>query len=314
MNTIIVFKTVLRILSYAYLCQMSTETLSIDPKTSENARVYGLLSAAVGPRPIAFASTLDAEGKPNLAPYSFFNVFSSNPPIVVFSPVRRGRDNTTKHTLDNILATKEVVINVVNYAMVHQMSLASTEYETGVDEFIKAGFGKEPSEAVKPFRVKEAPVQLECKVNEVVALGTEGGAGNLVVCEVLRIHIQKAVLTEAETIDEHKIDLVARMGGNWYTRAIEGMFEVPKPLRNLGVGVDALPEGIRLSTVLSGNDLGRLGNIEALPDEEAVKVFLAENQDLKEVVNSGDQERLHQAIKELVNQDRTGDAWKLILA
>ncbi len=203
---------------------------------------------------------------------------------------------------------------MVNYAMVQQMSLASTEYEAGVDEFIKAGFSKAHSEAVKPFRVKEAPVQLECKVNEVVALGTEGGSGNLVVCEVLRIHIKKEVLTEAETIDEHKIDLVARMGGNWYTRAIDGMFEVPKPLRNLGVGVDALPEAVRLSTVLSGNDLGRLGNIAALPDAEAVKVFLAENQDLKEVVNSGDQERLHQAIKELVNQDRTGDAWKLILA
>lgn len=297
-----------------YLCEMSTEILSIDPETTDNSQIYSVLSGSVGPRPIAFASTLDAKGSPNLAPYSFFNVFSSNPPVVVFSPVRRGRDNTTKHTLDNILETKEVVINIVNYAMVQQMSLASTEYDAGVDEFIKAGFTKETSELVKPFRVKESPVQLECKVKDVMALGTEGGAGNLVICEIVKIHIQKAVLTEANTLDEHKLDLVARMGGNWYTRAIDGMFEVPKPLRNLGVGVDALPEQIRMSTVLTGNDLGRLGNVEVIPDADAVAKYLDENSSLQNLLTNGDTVALHKEIQKLIQQDNTGDAWKLILA
>jgi len=297
-----------------YLCDMNTEILSIDPKVTDNSQIYSLLSSSVGPRPIAFASTLDAKGSPNLAPYSFFNVFSSNPPVVVFSPVRRGRDNTTKHTLDNILETKEVVINIVNYAMVQQMSLASTEYDAGVDEFIKAGFTKEASELVKPFRVKESPVQLECKVKDVVALGTEGGAGNLVICEIVKIHIQKAVLTEANTLDEHKLDLVARMGGNWYTRAIDGMFEVPKPLRNLGVGVDALPESIRMSTILTGNDLGRLGNVEVIPQADAVAKYLDKNSSLQNLVTNGDTVALHKEIQKLIQQDNTGDAWKLILA
>jgi len=297
-----------------YLCHMSTNILSIDPKETDNAQIYSVLSGSVSPRPIAFASTLDANGNPNLAPYSFFNVFSSNPPVVVFSPVRRGRDNTTKHTLDNILETKEVVINIVNYAMVQQMSLASTEYDAGVDEFIKAGFTKEKSDRVKPFRVKESPVQLECRVTEVLALGAEGGAGNLVICEIVKIHIQKAVLTEANTLDEHKLDLVARMGGNWYTRAIDGMFEVPKPLRNLGVGVDSLPEAIRNSSVLTGNDLGRLGNVEVVPDEAAVAKYLDENSSLQNLVTKGDAVALHKEIQKLIQHDKTGDAWKLILA
>ena len=299
---------------YAYLCGMQFKTQTLDPSTCENAQVYGILAGAVSPRPIAFASTMDAQGRPNLAPYSFFNVFSSNPPIVVFSPVRRGRDNTTKHTLDNILETKEVVINIVNYAMVQQMSLASTEYDAGVDEFVKAGFTKEQSEAVTPFRVKESPVQLECKVKEVVALGTQGGAGNLVICEVVRMHLHEEILNEAGRIDDHKIDLVARMGGNWYTRAIDGMFEVPKPLRNLGVGVDQIPEVFRKSKILTGNDLGKLGNVDVLPDAEAITEFLSQKHELKNLASAKSSEELHKKIHELINQDRTGDAWKLILA
>ncbi|MEZ7494834.1 flavin reductase family protein [Leeuwenhoekiella aequorea] len=293
---------------------MSKEFVTIDPAETDNASVYGILSGAIGPRPIAFASTLDAEGKPNLAPYSFFNVFSSNPPVVVFSPVRRGRDNTTKHTLENIIATGEVVINSVSYAMVQQMSLTSTDYDAGVDEFVKGGFTKEASEFVKPYRVKEAPVQFECKVKEVVALGTEGGAGNLVICEIVKIHLQKAILNADNSINEHKLDLVARMGSNWYTRAIDGMFEVPKPLRNLGVGVDQIPEEFRLSTILTGNDLGKLGNVERVPSKEEINAFLEQDDALKLLVERKDTNALHSKIQDLINQDNTGDAWKLILA
>ncbi|MAW96796.1 MULTISPECIES: flavin reductase family protein [unclassified Leeuwenhoekiella] len=293
---------------------MQFKTQTLDPAASDNATVYGILAGAVSPRPIAFASTLDAQGKPNLAPYSFFNVFSSNPPIVVFSPVRRGRDNTTKHTLDNILETKEVVINIVNYAMVQQMSLASTEYDAGVDEFIKAGFTKVESEAVKPFRVKESPVQLECKVKEVVAMGDDGGAGNLVICEVLRMHLHEEILDEAGRIDDHKIDLVARMGGNWYTRAIDGMFEVPKPLRNLGVGVDQIPEAFRNSSILTGNDLGRLGNVDVLPQAEEIRAYLSEDEQLQHLATDKDNPDLHLRIKELISNNKILEAWKLILA
>ncbi|WP_415372200.1 flavin reductase family protein [Patiriisocius sp. Uisw_047] len=239
--------------------------LSISPKDIKTAQLHGYLLGAVSPRPICFASTVDSDGNVNLSPYSFFNVFSANPPILIFSPARRVRDNTTKHTLENVLATKEVVINIVSYDMVQQMSLSSTEYAEGVNEFVKAGFTEAPSVKVKPPRVAEAPVQLECKVNEVVALGNEGGAGNLVICEVVQLHIDENILDAEGKIDPAKIDAVARMGGNWYSRAKTGMFEVPKPLSTLGIGVDTLPEAIRFSTVLTGNDLGMLANVEQLP-------------------------------------------------
>lgn len=185
---------------------------------------------------------------------------------MIFSPARRVRDNTTKHTLENVIDTKEVVINIVSYEMVQQMSLSSTEYPRGVNEFTKAGFTEVASEVVKPPRVKEAPVQFECKVNEVISLGDQGGAGNLVICEVLRLHLHEEILDENNRIDPLKIDTVARMGGNWYSRARAGLFEVEKPLTTLGIGVDALPESIRLSKVLTGNDLGMLANVEALPE------------------------------------------------
>ena len=229
------------------------------------------LQGAIGPRPIAFASTLDAQGVPNLAPFSFFNVFSSNPPILVFSPAYSGRDGSAKHTLLNVKEVPEVVINVVNYDMVEQMSLASSPYPKGTNEFIKSGFTALDSTLVKPKRVKESPVQLECKVNEIKELGKEGGAGNLIICEVVQIHINEGVLDAQGFIDQTKIDLVSRMGGNWYARAHgEAMFEVEKPIVTCGIGVDQLPISVRESKLLSGNDLGRLGNVENLPSIEVV--------------------------------------------
>lgn len=243
--------------------------LSVTPEELTVPKLHQLLLGSVGPRPICFASTVDAEGNRNLAPFSFFNVFSANPPILVFSPARSGRTGESKHTHDNVKEVPEVVINVVTYDMVHQMSLASSPYPKGVDEFVKTGFTPLDSEMVKPARVKESPVQLECRVQEVVELGQNGGAGNLIICRVLKLHIDESKLNEHGQIDQTKIDLVARMGGDWYCRAHgDALFELVKPLTNCGIGVDALPEHIRLSHVLTGNDLGRLGNIEEMPDEE----------------------------------------------
>jgi flavin reductase (DIM6/NTAB) family NADH-FMN oxidoreductase RutF len=220
---------------------------------------------AVTPRPIAFASTIDVDGNVNLSPFSFFNVFSANPPIMIFSPARRGRDNTTKHTYENVLQVKEVVINIVNYDIVQQMSLSSTEYGKGVNEFEKAGLTPLASQTIKPPRVAESPVQFECRVNEVVSLGTEGGAGNLVICEVLKMHINEAILDADGNIDPLKLDAVSRMGGHWYGRAKQGMFEVPKPLSTLGIGFDQLPMAVCTSKFLTGNDLAMLANVEVLP-------------------------------------------------
>ena len=245
--------------------------VTIDPKSIPTAQLQGYLQSSVGPRPIAFASTIDSNGVPNLSPFSFFNVFSANPPILVFSPARRVRDNTIKHTLQNAEATREVVINVVNYDMVQQTSLSSTEYPEGVNEFLKSGFTPIPSTIVKPYRVKESPVQFECKVTQIIALGTEGGAGNLILCEVVKLHIDESILDSNGAIDQHKIDLVSRLGGNWYSRSNEGLFEVEKPLNTLGVGVDAIPDFIRESAYFDGNDLGKLGNIEKIPTEEEIE-------------------------------------------
>lgn len=288
--------------------------LSIDPKEITPAKLQGYLQSAVAPRPIAFASTMDSNGNPNLSPFSFFNVFSSNPPILIFSPARRVRDNTTKHTLINAQNTREVVINVVNYDIVQQMSLSSTEYPDGVNEFEKAGFTMLKSDKVKPFRVAESPVQFECKINDVIALGDQGGAGNLVICEVVKIHINEAVLDASGMIDQHKIDLVARMGGNWYSRSNVGMFEVEKPLTTLGVGVDMIPNFIKESTYFNGNDLGKLGNIENIPTEEEITIFVKENFEVKAVLSSDDMDTKFQKAKEYVDNGRAVDAWKLLLA
>lgn len=287
--------------------------LSIDPKDLTPVQTQAYLQGAIGPRPIAFASTMDVNGVPNLSPFSFFNIFSSNPPILVFSPARRVRNNTVKHTLLNCEATKEVVINIANYDMVQQLSLSSTEYGDGVDEFIKSGFTKTPSDKIRPFRVAESPVQLECKVNEIIALGTEGGAGNLIICEVIKIHISEAVLNEKGTIDQHKIDLIARMGGDWYTRANKGMFEVAKPLTTLGIGVDAIPENAVKSGIFAGNDLGILGNVEVLPNEEDIAAFLNEHTEIKDLKDNNN-DLIYKKAKEFLNGGDVTSAWKTLLA
>lgn len=288
--------------------------LSLEPKDLSPLKLQAYLQSAVAPRPIAFASTLSASGKPNLSPFSFFNVFSSNPPILIFSPARRVRDNTTKHTLINAEATREVVINIVNYDIVQQASLSSTEYADGVNEFVKSGLTQIPSDIVKPYRVKESPVQFECKVNEIIALGTEGGAGNLIICEVVKIHIDEHILDANGNIDQHKIDLVARLGGNWYSRSSQGLFEVPKPIANLGIGVDAIPEFIRKSSIFNGNDLGMLGNIEALPTPEEVAIFVKENFAVKGILSGDDDVKIHQKAKAYLNQQDVISAWKVLLA
>ena len=283
--------------------------LSIDPKEIPTGKLHGYLLGAIAPRPIAFASTIDADGNPNLSPFSFFNVFSANPPIMIFSPARRVRGNTTKHTLENAMETKEVVINVVNYDIVHQMSLSSTEYAKGVNEFDKAGFTMLKSDKVKPFRVAESPVQFECKVTEIIHLGNEGGAGNLIVCEVVKLHINEAVLDENGAIDQHKIDLVARAGGSYYSRAKEGFFEIPKPISTLGIGVDAIPLEIRNSTVLTGNDLGMLGNVEQLPIQQDVDNFAKDNANFVGLETV----KKHTFAKEYLKKNDVESAWNVLL-
>lgn len=291
--------------------------MTITPGDIKTAQLHAYLLGSVAPRPICFASTIDEEGNANLSPFSFFNVFGSKPPILIFSPARRVRDNTIKHTLENAHATKEVVINIVNYNMVQQMSLSSCEYPKGVDEFVKAGFTAVPSDKVKPFRVKESPVQLECKVLQVIETGNEGGAGNLVVCEVVCMHIDDNVLNEKGQIDPDKIDLVARMGGDYYCRASgNAVFEVPKPNTSLGIGVDALPAGIRNSPVLTGNNLGILGNSTAIPvvTEMLEDIRFA---DLMRTHTHDTEARrlaLHQYAKELLDAGNVDKAWQVLLA
>ena len=287
---------------------------SLEPKGVSVGKLHQYLLGAIGPRPIAFASTIDEDGNPNLSPFSFFNVFGANPPILIFSPARRGRDNTTKHTFENAKKVEEVVINIVNYDIVQQMSLSSTEYGEDVNEFEKAGLTMLKSDLVKPFRVAESPVQFECKIKEVIETGTEGGAGNLVICHVVKMHMKEEILDADGFIDQHKIDQVARMGGNWYTRARTGMFEVPKPLSTLGIGVDAIPEAIRTSKVLTGNDLGKLGNVESLPENGEIEAFLKQHSEDAELVKNGNEEKVHKQAQAYLEKDEPENAWKILLA
>lgn len=287
--------------------------ISISPKDISTKQMHAYLTGAVAPRPIAFASTIDAEGNINLSPFSFFNVFSANPPLLVFSPARRVRDNTTKHTLENILEVPEVVINIVSYDMVQQASLSSTEYAKGINEFKKSGFTELASDVVKPPRVKEAPVQMECVVKDVIHLGNEGGAGNLILCEVVKYHAREYIFDENGVIDPHKIDTVSRLGVNWYSRAKSGLFEVPKPLTTLGIGIDQLPESIRNSEILSGNDLGILGNIERLPEPDEVLNFIENSVELKKITETKDEETLHKSAKELLKRNEVQAAWMVLM-
>jgi flavin reductase (DIM6/NTAB) family NADH-FMN oxidoreductase RutF len=269
----------------------------IDPKEVSTGVLHSYLLGAIAPRPIAFASTIDKEGKVNLSPFSFFNVFGANPPILIFSPARRGRDNTTKHSYENVLEVPEVTINIVDYAMVQQMSLASTEYAKGVNEFVKAGLTEVKSDKVKPPRVAEAPASFECKVLQVIPTGIEGGAGNLIICEVVLVHIADRVLDANGKIDPFKLDAVARMGGDWYCRANgNALFTVPKPLEKIGIGIDMLPNEIKLSKVLTGNELAMLANIETLPE---TKTFSADA-------------NVHLQVKGLLEKHLVIEAWELL--
>lgn len=288
--------------------------ISIDPNNETIGKLHAMLLGAIGPRPIAFASTVDKEGNPNLAPFSFFNVFSANPPILIFSPARRVRDNTTKHTLDNVLVTNEVVINIVNYDIVQQMSLSSTEYPKEVNEFEKSGLTMVPSEKVQAFRVGESPVQLECKVKEVIAMGNEGGAGNLIICEIVMIHVKEEIMDDSGGIDQYKIDQVARMGGNWYSRANMGLFEVPKPLSTIGIGVDALPKEIRSSAVFTGNDLGKLSNVEKIPLKSAAEAFVMSQSEIKNKIEYANIIEIHKFAKQYLDLDDVDTAWSILAA
>lgn len=292
--------------------------MKIIPGQIKTSELHSYLLGAIAPRPICFASTIGESGIPNLSPFSFFNIFGSNPTTIIFSPARRVRDNTIKHTLENVYATKEVVINVVNYSMVQQMSLSSCEYPKGVDEFAKAGFTKLPAEKVKPFRVAESPVHFECIVKDIIETGSEGGAGNLVICEIVLMHINDEVLdATTNKIDPHKIDLVARMGGDFYCRASgNAVFEVEKPNTQLGIGVDALPVAIRSSKILTGNNLGQLGNVHTMPFVDTV----FNDDKLKNIIqyysiNPDEMEKeLHLYAKELLDAGKVQNAWQVLLA
>lgn len=291
---------------------MILDLTTLSPGTRQN-----YLQHAIAPRPVCFASTIDKEGNVNLSPFSFFNIFSSNPPILVFSPARRVRDNTTKHTLENVLEVPEVVINMVDDDMVQQMSLSSCEFPKGVNEFIKAGFTEEPSAQVRPPMVKESKIKIECKVIEVKPLGTEGGAGNLVICEALVMHIHESILDSEGKIDQAKLHLVARLGGDWYCRVNEtNLFKVEKPNTKLGIGVDVLPENIRNSKILTGNNLGQLGNVHEMPVIDAT----FNDAHLKQIIayfahSPAEMEKeLHNYAKKLLSENRVNDAWQVLLA
>lgn len=289
----------------------------LDLKTITTAERQNYLQHVIAPRPICFASTIDKEGNVNLSPFSFFNLFSTNPPIVIFSPSRRARDNTTKHSYDNVLQVPEVVINIVDYGMVQQTSLASCEFPKHVNEFSKAGFTEQKATLVLPPMVKESKVKLECKVLEVKPLGTEGGAGNLVICEVLLMHIDDDILSERGLIDQRKLNHVARLGGDWYCKVDEtNLFQVVKPNIRLGIGIDELPENIRNSKILTGNHLGQLANVYELPfvdpsfhDEKLKNIFQYYSVNPEEM-----EKELHLYAKELLDQDKVREAWQVLLA
>ena len=291
--------------------------MTIHLKNLTPADVQNYLQHAIAPRPICFASTIDKNGNINLSPFSFFNLFSSNPPIVIFSPARRVRDNTTKHTLQNILEVPEVVINIVDYDMVQQTSLASCEFAKDVNEFEKAGFTMEAAITVKPPMVKESKIKLECKVNEVKPLGTEGGAGNLIIAEVLLMHIDDNILNTEGKIDQTKMHHVARLGGDWYCKVDEtNLFKVEKPNMQLGIGVDVLPASIKKSTILSGNNLGQLANVNEIP---FIDVAFTDDT-LKNIIqyysiNPDEMEKeLHRYAKKLLDAGRVNEAWQILLA
>ncbi len=294
-------------------------TKTIDPTAIPQPDLHGYLLNAVAPRPICFASTVDEAGNVNLSPFSFFNVFSSNPPIMIFSPARSGRDNSLKHSHQNVKEVPEVVINIVDFPMVEQMSLSSTAYEKGVNEFVKSGLTEVPSKKVRPPRVAEAPVSFECTVTEIIELADTPGAGNLIFAKVELIHINSQFLDGEDKLDPKKLDLVGRMGGSWYTRASgDSLFEIPKPIRTKGIGVDQLPEGIRNSDVLTGNNLGRLGNMEQLPTNGEVEEIVKDDEirmlskKLKDNPEKLKKE-LHWVAQQVLSENNTGKALAILM-
>ncbi len=294
----------------------SFETITFE-SVADKAIIDNLIKYAIAPRPICFASTIDRNGQVNLSPFSYFNLMSHQPPICVFSPLRRMRDGSTKHTLDNIQQVKEVVINIVNYDMVQQQSLASTEYGKEINEFDKSGFTAVPSIQVAPPRVAESPVQLECRVREIIALSDEPGAGNLVIAEILYMHIHKHLLGKDNTIQQKDLDLVARLGGDWYCRVTdENLFIVQKPLRSLGIGIDQLPEKIRFSNVLTGNHLGLLANVEILPtlkDIQPADKYLNYLKLNFEDSPSKFSQKVHEYAAQLLDAGQLDKAWQILL-
>ncbi|MBK9283904.1 MAG: flavin reductase family protein [Sphingobacteriaceae bacterium] len=277
--------------------------LSLNPKELTVPVLQKYLQNAIAPRPICFASTISEIGEPNLAPFSFFNIFSSNPPIAVFSPAYSGRTGAAKDTLLNLREVPEVVINVVTYNIVQQSSLASSPFPKGINEFVKAGFTPLPSELIKPFRVAESPIQMECRVLEIKELGKSGGAGNLVICEIIKIHISESVLNAENNIDVRKLDLVARMGDNYYCRASgDALFEVEKPITSIGIGIDNLPEELKNSKVLTGNDLGLLASVENIPEQDnQLKLPTFKNQEEK-----------HRYAQTLLSTKKVKEAWQVL--
>lgn len=286
-------------------------TKSFEPNTKT---FDDLLKHAISPRPICFASTIDKDGNVNLSPFSFFNLMGQNPPICVFSPLRKMRDGSTKHTLENIWEHPECVINIVNYSIVQQQSLASVEYPKGVNEFVKAGFTELASEIVKPPRVAESPIQLECKIREVISITDQPGAANLVIAEVVKLHIHEDLLDEENNVSPYDLDLVARMGGDFYCRVIpESIFEVEKPTRTIGLGIDQLPDDIKNSNYLTGNHLGQLGNVENLPTEEMIENFKSQLKDRLDIQKFKSAEVRHQVASKLLDQGDVNGAWYWLL-
>jgi flavin reductase (DIM6/NTAB) family NADH-FMN oxidoreductase RutF len=297
---------------------MNKKIKTISPSDVSQPELHSFLLAAVAPRPICFASTVDKDGNVNLSPFSFFNVFSSNPPVLIFSPARSGRDGSMKHTHQNVLEVPEVVINIVNYPMVEQMSLSSTAYDKGINEFEKAGFTQVKSDVVSPPRVGEAPVALECTVTQVIPLGDAPGAGNLVLARVERMHMHEEYLDADGQLDSQKLDLIGRMGGSWYTRSSgDSLFEIPKPLRTKGIGVDNLPDAVVRSTVLTGNNLGRLGNLERLPTQAEIE-NICTNQNviglLADNKNDKSYSKVHQLAQKWLEEGNEEDALALLFS
>jgi flavin reductase (DIM6/NTAB) family NADH-FMN oxidoreductase RutF len=284
-----------------------------DASTLTGVQLQNILQYVIAPRPICFASTINKKGEVNLSPFSYFNIFSVQPPICVFSPSRRLRDNTTKHTLDNINEVAECVINIVSYEMVAQTSLASCEYPQGVNEFVKAGFTMLPSEVVQPPRVAESPVQLECRIQQVIPLGEKAGAGNLVIAEILRIHLSESILDDKGNIDQTALDLVARLGGNWYARINkDSLFQLDKPNEKIGMGFDQLPEAIVNAEWLTKNEKAKLANLNNPPQkEEALELLSPELVEKLSVRKSN--EEIQSKIKALLNNGDSLNAWCLAI-